>query len=209
VTGDAEEIKAALRRAYDTRAAERDMRDLPEFRAPIRREFARLLAASGGGRLLDLGAGAGQEAAWFADAGVDVIALDLSPENVVRCRARGVDAVVGDFYDLGFPDASFDGVWAMSSLLHVPDVHLPEVLAEVERVLRPHGLFQVGLWGGPGTEGPWEGDDHDPPRFYSLRTDDRARELFTARFVEIAFSTTVPEHARPGVHYQVLLLRRA
>lgn len=207
MSDDAEEIKSALRRAYDAKASHRDTRAAPEFRAAARREFTRLIEASGGSRLLDLGAGSGQEAEWFVAAGLDVVAIDLSPENVARCRARGVDARVGDFYDLDFPDASFDAVWAMSSLLHVPDTDLPQVLAEIGRVLRPRGLLQVGLWGGPGTEGHWEGDDHDPPRFYSLRTDERTLELFSAGFTLVDFSTTTPEEARPGVHYQLLLLR--
>jgi len=207
VSDATEEIKAALRRAYDSRANERDARDIAEFRSDVRREFARLIEATGGRRLLDLGAGACHESEWFVNAGLDVVAIDLSPENIERCHARGVDARVGDFYGLDFADGSFDAVWAMSSLLHVPDRDLPIVLAEIDRVLGPGGLVQAGMWGGPGTEGAWEGDDYSPPRFYSLRTDGRARELFSERFDVVAFSTTIPEGAREGVHYQLFLLR--
>lgn len=207
--GDANDIKASLRRAYDKRADDRDAKGIAEFRSEVRREFARLVkAAAGGERLLDLGAGTCHESEWFVGAGLDVVAIDLSPENVARCRARNIDARVGDFYGLEFEDGSFDAVWAMSSLLHVPDRDLPVVLAEIDRVLEPGDLVQAGMWGGPGTEGAWEGDDHDPPRFYSLRTDERARELLSAQFTVAAFSTTIPEDARPGVHYQLFLLEK-
>lgn len=207
MTGDANDIKASLRRAYDARADDRDARGIAEFRSAVRSEFARLVKAVGGERVLDLGAGTCHESEWFVGAGLDVVAIDLSPENVERCRARGVDARVGDFYDLKFPDESFDAVWAMSSLLHVPDRDLPIVLAEIDRVLRPGGLVQAGMWGGPGTEGRRAGDDYDPPRFYSLRTDERAHDLFSARFTIAAFSTTIPEGTRAGEHYQLFLLR--
>ena len=66
---------------------------------------------------------------------------------VERCRAKGIEAHVMDFLHLDFPAGSFDAVFAMNCLLHVPNQDLPAVLAAV-RSIRPGGLFFVGVYGG-------------------------------------------------------------
>ena len=48
------------------------------------------------------------ERAVLADSGLAVVATDLSPAQVDRCREKGLEAHVRDMYDLGFPDESFD-----------------------------------------------------------------------------------------------------
>ena len=58
--------------------------------------------------LLEIGAGSGHSAAFFAGEGFNVAAIDLSPLNIERCEAKGLDARVADFADLPFPDGSFD-----------------------------------------------------------------------------------------------------
>ncbi len=47
-----------------------------------------------------------------------------------------------------FPVGSFDAVFAMNCLLHVPNHDLPAVLVAVRAVLRPDGLFFVGVSAG-------------------------------------------------------------
>ncbi len=160
-------------------------------------------------RLLEIGAGSGHSAAFFVAEGFTVVATDLSPGNVARCRAKGLDARVGDFYDLEFPDGSFDAIWAMSCLMHAPDADLPDVLDEMARVLVPGGIAMIGLWGGDGTSGVWEDDDHVPPRFYSLRTDDQVRAAFADAFVLERFETIANRPDDPAdMHYQILNVRK-
>ena len=160
-------------------------------------------------RLLEIGAGSGHSAAFFVEQGFTVIATDLSPGNVARCRAKGLDARVGDFYDLDFPDGSFDAIWAMSCLMHAPDADLPDVLGEMARVLVPGGIAMIGLWGGRGTSGIWEGDDHVPPRFYALRTNDQVRAAFAESFDIERFDSIVDQpDDPPDMHYQLLTVRK-
>ncbi len=160
-------------------------------------------------RLLEIGAGSGHSAVFFVAEGFTVIATDLSPGNVARCRAKGLDARVGDFYDLDFPDGSFDAIWAMSCLMHASDADLPEILDELARVLVAGGIAMIGLWGGLGTAGVWEGDDHVPPRFYALRTDDQVRTAFAEAFVIERFdSISSPSDSHSDAHYQLLQVRK-
>ncbi|HET7092913.1 MAG TPA: methyltransferase domain-containing protein, partial [Thermomicrobiales bacterium] len=96
-----------------------------------------------GARLLDAGCGAGQFAIAFAERGVEVTAIDLSPAMIRRARRhareRGVaiDWRTGDFTHLDEPLAVFHAIHARVSLQFAPDV--PAALREFRRVLRPGG----------------------------------------------------------------------
>lgn len=57
------------------------------------------------------------------------------------------------FDDLQFPDRHFDAIWALNCLLHVPKAHIRDVLKEIDRVMKPSGLFYMGLYGGASWEG--------------------------------------------------------
>src|SRR5215469_10540854 len=107
--------------------------------------------------MLEIGAGTGQDSLFFAGHDLDVIATDISAAMVARCRDKGLDARVMDFSQLDFPAESFDAVYAMNCLLHVPDAELPAVLRSIARVMVPGGLFFLGVYGGgPAGEGPAE-----------------------------------------------------
>jgi SAM-dependent methyltransferase len=73
---------------------------------------------------------------------------------VELCRAKGLDAQVADFLGLGVPPASFDAVYALNCLLHVPTPDLARVLEAIGEVLVPGGLFYAGTLGRRGRGGP-------------------------------------------------------
>jgi len=83
---------------------------------------------------------------------------------------------------LDFPPESFDAAYAVNCLLHVPNADLPAVLAAIRAVLRPGGLFFLGVYGGDGTEGLLDEDQHDPPRFFSWRTDEQIKRYASEHF---------------------------
>lgn len=187
-----------LRRAYDRSAAERDRGEKSSWKLDERAGFAARLREGGFQRLLELGAGAGQDSAYFRDLGFTVVATDTSPAMVERCRARGIDAHVLDMTELDFPTASFDAAYAMNSLLHVPDADLPAVLERIRTLLVPGGLCYLGVYGGDGREGVWEQDPLRPRRFFSLRTDARIRELAEASFEIVDFHVITLGDASDG-----------
>ena len=133
---------------YDARAQDyarltAALQELPEMEA-----FAALLPA--GARILDLGCGPGHHAAWFAARGFAVEALDGAGEMVALAAARpGVSARQARFEDL--PDtASYHGIWANFSLLHLPRAALPAQLRRMKRALIPGGLLHLGMKLGTG-----------------------------------------------------------
>jgi SAM-dependent methyltransferase len=200
-----DDVLGPLREAYDGGAAWRDGVSKEPWKLAERLAFRQRLAP--GTRLLEIGAGAGQDSAYFQAEGFAVVAADLSAAMVGRCRAKGIEAHVMDFLHLDFPAGAFDAVFAMNCLLHVPNHDLPSVLAAVRAVLRPGGLFFIGVYGGnESTEGPIDDDAHVPPRFFSWRTDEQLLGFAAdARFDLVDFH---PVDTGRGYRFQSLTLRR-
>jgi SAM-dependent methyltransferase len=206
MTARYDDVLGPLREAYDGHAASRDASTKQPWKVVERQRFRDRLVA--GARLLEIGAGTGQDSAFFLAQGLSVVAADLSPAMVERCRAKGVEAYVMDFLQLNFPAGSFDAVYAMNCLLHVPNRDLPKVLAAIRTVLRPGGLFFLGVYGGPESfEGTYEGDQHVPPRFFSFRTDDELQGFAAAARFEVVDFRSVD--TGQGDRFQSLTLGRA
>jgi SAM-dependent methyltransferase len=200
-----DEVLGPLRAAYDGGASWRDGLDKEQWKLAERQAFRERLAP--GAQLLEIGAGTGQDSAYFQREGFGVVAADLSTAMVERCRAKGIDAHVMDFLHLDFPPSSFDAVLAMNCLLHVPNQDLPAVLTAVRAMLRPGGLFFVGVYGASeSSEGPLDDDRHVPPRFFSWRTDEQLLGFAVgARFEVVDFHDVDTDR---GFRFQSLTLRR-
>lgn len=201
------EIIAGLRDAYDRSASERERTSKAPWKQEQRWRFLATVRAEGKGTLLEIGAGTGQDALFFQQEGLDVTCIDLSPAMVALCQQKGLRAFVQDFLHLDFPPASFDAVYALNCLLHVPKRDLPAVLEAIRQVLRPDGLFYLGLYGGCDSEGVWADDQHEPRRFFSFHTDDGIREAVQPHFGVLSAERVALDPAS-ALHFQALLLRR-
>lgn len=71
-------------------------------------------------------------------------------------------------------------------------------------MLKPGGLFFVGLWGGSAQEGVLPGDPQVPPRFFAFRTDAEIFDFANESF-EVLDVHTVEDD---GLHFQSLTLVR-
>jgi SAM-dependent methyltransferase len=100
---------------------------------------------SPGQRVLDVAAGTGNVAIRAAEAGADVVASDLTPENFEDGRreasAHGVDIewVEADAEALPFADGEFDVVTSSVGAIFAP--HHQAVADELVRVCRPGGTI--------------------------------------------------------------------
>lgn len=108
-----------------------------------------LLAPQTGERILDLGCGDGALTAKLVDAGVNVVGVDASAEQIEAAKALGLDARVVDGHDLPF-DGEFDGILSNAALhwMTRPD----EVIAGMWRALKPGGRIAAEM-GGAGNVG--------------------------------------------------------
>jgi SAM-dependent methyltransferase len=140
VTVAAREFFDAIARRYDRAYA----RPREQMRANLTELLARL--GPTGLDVLDLGVGTGNELPPLLDAGHRVTGVDVSEEMLALCkqRARPIPCVRADFWQgLPFAATSFDAVLALfGSLAHAPEMAAyPRLIAEVERVARPGGVF--------------------------------------------------------------------
>ncbi|MGS2618104.1 class I SAM-dependent DNA methyltransferase [Micromonospora sp. LZ34] len=112
--------------------------------------FAELVCAGGNRTVADLGCGPGRITGHLHGLGLDVFGVDLSPQMIETARAAhpGLRFTVGSMTDLDLPDATFGGIVAWYSTIHLPDDLLPATFAGFRRALAPGGhlllAFQVG-----------------------------------------------------------------
>ena len=106
-----------------------------------KRQLVALANESPESRALDLASGTGDIAALLAARGVRVVGLDITHRMLQLARGRlpTVMFVTGDMVSLPFGDAMFDIVTTGYGLRNVPD--LPKAIAEIARVLKPHGVL--------------------------------------------------------------------
>jgi SAM-dependent methyltransferase len=101
-----------------------------------------------GARILDAGCGAGRDLAAFRAAGHVVTGLDPSAGMRRICRDRlGKDIPLRAerLQDVADPPGSWDGIWAMASLLHVPSAAHAAVIGRLHAALAPGGRLYVCL----------------------------------------------------------------
>jgi ubiquinone/menaquinone biosynthesis C-methylase UbiE len=178
--------------AYDKMSLEYDARTSDfwqRYPRTITNRFADLIH----GRVLDIGSGPGRDAEILRNLGLDVVCLDASKTMVEMTRGKGFESVVGDFSALPFGDASFEAVWAYTSLIHEPKAAVTTALQEIHRVLVPDGAFALGLIEG-GEEGYQSISNIPLPRWFSFYTQPEAESLVTAH----GFTILHFEEFQPG-----------
>jgi tocopherol O-methyltransferase len=117
------------------------------------RELVDFAGIPAGARVLDVGCGIGGPAMHLAGPlGCTVEGVTLSAAQAARANEKAAELGLGertnfrqcDFMANDYPDASFDVVWAVESLMHIADREA--FFAEVLRVLKPGGLVAIATW---------------------------------------------------------------
>ena len=95
-----------------------------------------------GADVLDAGCGTGQNSIWLREKGFNVTGADFSEFALEQARrAHGIDFRLADLTDLPFADESFDAIFCIGVLMHVPQIE--RALQELVRVLRPGGWLVI------------------------------------------------------------------
>ncbi len=200
-------VKTSLIETYNLHAQERDKRKIAAWKIEERRRFTKLLLENQKSALLELGAGSGQDSQFFRGQGFKTFSTDLSYEMVKVCRQKQLAAMVLDFYWMPFPEATFEAIWALNCLLHVPKQELPNVLKGIKSVLKTGALFFMGVYGGVEFEGIWEDDFYAPKRFFSFYLDQHIQEVVSQYFEIIDFKA-IPVKVKGTIHFQSITLRK-
>lgn len=105
----------------------------------LREEFLHLLPI--GSKLLDIGAGKGEDSAFFQKNRLIVLTADKYTENLQKADVS-TDKVTMDLCHLSLPLNSLDGIWLANVLIFAQDEQR-DALQECFRVLKPGGKIFV------------------------------------------------------------------
>ncbi len=94
---------------------------------------------------------------------------------------------------MGFTDASFEGVWAYTSLLHIPKSEVGTAFSEMRRVLKDRGILGLGLIEGD-TEEYLASTKISMPRWFSYYSKNEIESLL----LEYGFEVLYFETFNPG-----------
>lgn len=118
----------------------------------IQFQLARFESMLQGKRILDAGCGSGRDVLYFQEDGYDVIGVDLAEAMIEEAKklAPGANLKNMDFRKMSFKDNSFDGIWSMTSLVHIPRDQIVSTLQEFYRVLDNNGVLYISVKRGQG-----------------------------------------------------------
>ena len=113
----------------------------------LRRDVAKVAGVGPGSCVLDVATGTGAQALAFADAGAEVVGIDLS-ESMLRiarrnARDRHVTFSVADARELPFEDGRFDVCCVSFGLHEMPVSVRQDALREMARVAKPEGKVVI------------------------------------------------------------------
>ncbi len=110
---------------------------------PVLKRFIDLLNPNP--RVLDLGCGAGYESMRLYKLGARVTGVDFSDEPIRIARERNPQCQfeVADFRKIDQSFGVFDGIVAISSIIHIRDEELDSVFSNMKKVIRPEGFVMI------------------------------------------------------------------
>mgnify|MGYP001606052364 CR=1 FL=1 len=135
-----------------------------------------------GSRVLDIGCGPGLYLDLFREKGLDALGIDLSDGFLDICARKGLNVRKMDLEAPLLYPYSFDGIWASASLLHVPRVKVPSVIAAWTRLLKPRSILFVSVKMGFGEGYVPNPNDADRKRYFTYFSVEEFLSLFSSRF---------------------------
>lgn len=142
-----------------------------------------------GSKILDLGCGTGRDSKYFLSKGFMAIPCDGSA-GMCRIAEKNTGIKVRQllFENLDYNN-EFDGIWACSSLLHVPSSSLRGIFSLVHKALKKNGIFYFSF-----KYGSFEGDRKG--RYFTDLTEKAIDEYIEKLFAPLQIWIT--NDARPG-----------
>lgn len=104
-------------------------------------QFAKRLKK--GVRVLEVGCGPGRDLQVLSKMGFDLTGIDISKEMLKIARKHNLEVELRemDISNMIFKDASFDGVYTLYALIHLPKNEIRKALKKIYQMLKPRGIF--------------------------------------------------------------------
>ncbi len=191
-----------LREYYEAEAHHRLRGALRGPRLGWRADFIELLRAEHRTSVADFGAGPGHDVAGFREAGLAAIGFDLAVGNARLAKEDGCIVVPADINQPPVRAGSFEAVWSMSTLMHLPDEMALTALRSIAATTMPGSPLVIGVWGGA-DEFTFDEEIAGQRRPFYRRSVATNRAIFSA----CATVTGVDEYDMGTSGYQVFALR--
>lgn len=144
-----------------------------------------------GAYILDFGCGSGRDTKSLLNLGYQVEAIDGSAELCkIASEYTGIEVKNALFQDLNDVD-KYDGIWACSSILHLPKTELKPVLTKMANALKNGGVIYTSF-----KYGDFEGERNE--RYFSDFTEDAFTEYISDLKGINIVDTWVTSDVRPG-----------
>lgn len=133
-----------------------------------------------GCNILEIGSGAGALALWMTRLGHNVTCVEPAEKLAEKARSKGLSVSITKFQDYS-ESQKFDGIVAISSLIHIPRSEMPSQIQKISQLLKFEGTAFVSF-----LEGNCEGYE-DPTgkgmkRFFSKFTQEELKTLLSPHF---------------------------
>ena len=144
-----------------------------------------------GSRILDFGCGSGRDTKYFLSLGYRVDALD-GAEALCKIASQYTGIPVKHMYFQELEEVErYDGIWACSSILHVPEKDLPDIFFRLHRALKSGGYLYTSF-----KYGDFSGDRNG--RFFTDLTERHFQDLLAKVPGLQLIETAVTGDVRPG-----------
>ena len=158
-----------------------------------------------GSYILDFGCGSGRDTKYFLEQGYHVEAIDGSPELCkLASQHTGIKVKNLFFHDLAEVN-KYDGIWACSSILHLPIHKLKDVMQKMATALKDNGIIYTSF-----KYGTFSGERNG--RFFTDMTEETFAEFLTdidTLEVEEQWTTSDVRPGRGEEKWLNLILRKA
>ncbi len=146
---------------------------------------------SKGSRILDFGCGSGRDTKYFLSQGYQVDALDGSEEMCRLASAYTKIPVCHMLFQELSAENIYDGIWACSSILHLPYGELGDVLLKMSRALKENGIVYTSF-----KYGTFEGERNG--RYFTDMTEEKMEKLLHETSVFHTEEQWISTDVRPG-----------
>lgn len=144
-----------------------------------------------GSTILDFGCGSGRDTKYFLDQGFLVDAIDGSSELCKLATAyTGIEVTCMQFQDMEVLD-KYSGIWACSSILHLPIDELKIVLSKLAAALKRDGILYTSF-----KYGDFEG--YRDERYFIDMTEEKFKKLLDEIQVFDVEKIWITSDVRPG-----------
>lgn len=155
-------------------------------------------------KVLDVGCGAGRDAEYLTEEGLDVLGIDIATQMIKEAKKKKIKVKKKNILDLKKGD--FDGIWCMATLSDIPKSEINTVLTNFHNLLNENGIVYIAVKEGEGEKFEEKERYENQPRFYAYYKQDELEKNLAENNFKIIKSTKTNDQ---GVNWIEIFARKS